>query len=173
MAGFLLYIPQAPKRMRVKYNSQSTYNILRLLTLALIAAFVLCGIWGRTVAKCLTVNGNSAFASSDRIFADTLQVNDASERIVDSLSDVPRRRPLALLIPAAMGYGPLFEVAISAIVWPHQIDLIPVKNSNVKRAVDALRHTRFGAALVFGVDPPASNSGTRHVGPLTIIPESR
>lgn len=159
--------------MTLQYHPGSTYNILRLLTAAMVAAFVLCGAWGRGVASRFTVSGSGASASSDRIFAEPLEVNDASGKILDSISDLPPRQPLALLIPSANVYGPIFEAAISSITWPHEISLIPVKNGNVQKTFDALRGTRFAAALLFGVTPPVSNSIIRHVGQLTIIPISQ
>ncbi len=156
--------------MKLQYHPESTHNILRLLTAALVAAFVLCGAWGHKAASCFTANGHGAFVSSDRLLADPLEVDDASEKILDSVSSVPPRQPVALLVPGANVYGPIFQVAISAIAWPHELRLIPVKSGNVNQTFDSLRKSRFGAALIFGVTPPVSDSISRHIGQLTIIP---
>ncbi len=161
-------VPEAGN-MSNQSRSESACNLRRLLTVAILAAFVVCGAWGRTVATCLTAKPHGAFASSDRLLADALQADDASEQILASISTLPPRQPLALLIPDALACGPQLQAAVSSISWPHEVSLIPVKNGAAERTLSSLSHTRFGAALLFRIDAPASDFPCRHVGRLAII----
>jgi hypothetical protein len=152
---------------------QCACTVSRLIAVAILAAFVVCGAWGRTVAACLTVNTDGPFSSSDRLLSDALQTGDASAQILASISPLPPRQPLALLIPDALVSGPQLQAALSSISWPHQVSLIPVKNGDAEKTLSNLSHTRFGAALLFRIDPSVPKSGSRHVGRLTIIPISK
>ncbi len=149
------------------------YNILRFLTGCLIAAFVLCGIWGHKKAHCFTTTGNGVLASSNRVFSDALGVDNAADQIVDAISRLPPGRPLALVVPDTTVLGPILQQMISSIAWPHKICLIPVKNGDVRKAFRQSAVSNFAAFFFFGLTPPVFDSNARHIGALTIIQASR
>jgi hypothetical protein len=144
-------------------------SIFRFLTVCLIAAFVLCGIWGRGKAHCFTTMGTGVLASTDRVFSDALGVDGAAEQIVDAISRLPPSQPLALVVPDTTVLGPIMQQMISSIAWPHKVCLISVKNGDVRKAFRESPDSNFAAYFFFGLTPPVLNSNARHVGALTII----
>jgi len=155
--------------MKSKGNPDIAWNILRALTAALIAAFVLCGAWGHKVAHCLAAEGTEPLASTDLVFAQALGVDHGAEKITDALSGLAPGRSLALLSPKDSLNGAVLQVALSSITWPRKICIIQVTGDTIKSTFESLHPADYAAVLVFGFAPPP-DPANGHVGPLTIIP---
>ena len=150
-----------------------TEGILRALIAAMLAAFVLCGVWGHNAAICGTTRGDGAFNSSDRFLSPLFEANGASEKILASISDLPPGKPLALLVPITNTFGPLMQETISSIIWPRKLCLMPVENGNARATFDYLHGTACAGILFFGATLPVASVHTRRVGQLAIIPLSK
>jgi hypothetical protein len=146
------------------------------LVVAMVGAFVYFGVRGLRVSRSRRTAGDGVFSSSDRFFAEALQVNGGAEKLLGAISDLPPLQPLAIVAPAGNAYEPLLLPMIASITWPRQVGLIQVGDAASQptdKMLDVLRTDHFAAALFYDLPPPLPDSGGRQAGLMTVVPLSK
>jgi len=155
------------------HNSHRWRILQPLLAVAMVAAFVVCGLHGLKKARSHRTDGIGVLNSTDSFLLQALRVNGGAEKILSAISDLPPLQPLAIIAPKDNIFGPILLPTIGSITWPHQVYLIQAANPDVSKSLDTLRNDHFAAALVYDLAPPVPDSGNRRVGALTIVRVSK
>ena len=142
----------------------------RLLLAALVIAFALAGFHGFRRTRSHRIDGAGPLSSSDSLLLQATQVHGSAGKILDSLAGLPPAAPLAVVVPKGNAFGSLLLQSISEITWPHDVYMVQIGKDDFLQKIDVLRKYHFGAAIYYGIAPPAAGSDARHIGPLTVAP---
>lgn len=144
----------------------------RLLLVAVVATFVVCGFHGMKAARSRRTDGSGPLCSTDAYLLQALGVHGAGEQILTAIAGLPPNGPLAIVAPKGNVFGPILLPVISSITWPHDVYLVQAGSPDTANAFATFRKDHFAAAFYYEVPPPAAPA--RHqIGPLTVVPISK
>ncbi len=110
-------------------------------------------------------------SSVNTILSRTLKEADVAPRVEQWLSELPRGRPILMLIAKNQGSAILTADLVSYLAWPRPVVLV----SNPEQSLALLRNARerFCAVGFSGLDVPPDVTGKQSFGSaLTFIPST-